>query len=313
MTIAGSDPGGGAGLQADLKTFAALNVYGFSVITAVIVQNSSRVGRVVPVNADIVLAQIETLLEERPPDALKIGALATAANVIAVASAIRASHLPPPVIDPVLLSTSGARLLDSAGEKALRAELIPLARLVTPNIPEAEALTGISIDGPGAMRAAARALHRAGAHSVVIKGGHPFAGTGDTALNARVTDLFFDGRKFVELTSPRISFFNIGRTTDARVAREMSEANAGLVTVIEKTHARIAGDSRDRRAGLATAIEISVHGTGCAFSAAIAAHLARGAHLETAVRHAKTFVTRALRQSFVLGSGRPLLDHFARR
>ena len=225
MTIAGSDPGGGAGLQADLKTFAALEVYGFSVITAVIAQNSSRVTRVVPVSANVVVAQIETLLAERPPDALKTGALATAANVIAVARALRASGLPAPVVDPVLLSTSGTRLLDAAGEMALRAELIPLARLVTPNIPEAEALTGISIDGPRAMRAAARALHRAGAQAVVIKGGHPFSAGNTAASNARVTDLLFDGRKFVELTSPRIPFFNAGRTTHARVARRIERSD----------------------------------------------------------------------------------------
>ena len=283
MTVAGSDPGGGAGLQADLKTFAALKVYGFSVITAVIAQNSSHVARVAPVDADLVAAQIETLIAERAPDALKTGALASAPIVAAVARAIRASRLPAPVVDPVLLSTSGARLLDSAGEKALRAELIPLARMLTPNIPEAEALTGITIDGPDAMRAAARALRRAGASAVVIKGGHGFSGTRNNAASARATDLFFDGRQFVELTAPRI--YNRGRL--ARRGEIPGNASAGRSTAIE------------------------THGTGCAFSAAIAAYLARGADLETAVRRAKTFVTRAIRHGFVLGVGRPLLDHFA--
>src|SRR5207245_8677163 len=187
-----------------------------SVIPAFIARSSSRVTCVVPLNAEVVAAQIDTLLAERPPDALKIGVLATATNVVAVARAIRTSRLLAPVVDPVLISTSGTRLLDSAGERALRAQLMPLARIVTPNIPEAEALTGISIDGPGPMRAAARALHRAGADAVVIKGGHSFSGAGNAASNARVTDLFFDGHRFVELTSPRIPFSNPGRTTPAR-------------------------------------------------------------------------------------------------
>ena len=264
MTIAGSDPGGGAGLQADLKTFAAHRVYGFSVITAVIAQNSVHVARVAPVAAAMVAEQIATLAAERMPDALKTGALANAEIVQVVAQAIHDFELPPPVVDPVLISSSGARLLDDDGEHALRSLLMPLARVITPNIPEAEALSGLAIDGPSAMRAAARALRKLGTRAVVIKGGHRFAQANDATASIAI-DLLYDGRRFTEFTAQRI-----------------------------------VGDG--------------AHGTGCAFSAAIAARLARGDDLEAAVRGAKAFVIRALRARFVLGKhSRPLLDHFARR
>jgi hydroxymethylpyrimidine/phosphomethylpyrimidine kinase len=267
MTIAGSDPGGGAGLQADLKTFAAHGVHGYSVITAVIAQNSANVTRVEPVGAAMVTEQIVTLAAERRPDALKTGALANGEVVRAVARSIRELGLPAPVVDPVLISSSGTRLLDDAGEHALRSLLIPLARVITPNIPEAEALTGVAIDGPAAMRAAARALRRLGARAVVIKGGHSFSGGDrhDRVDRRRVIDLLFDGRAFTEVAT-----------------------------------ARIAGEG--------------AHGTGCAFSAAIAAGLALGDDLEAAVRRAQAFVARALRARFILGEhGRAQLDHLAQR
>ncbi|MGH7933617.1 MAG: bifunctional hydroxymethylpyrimidine kinase/phosphomethylpyrimidine kinase, partial [Candidatus Binataceae bacterium] len=187
LTIAGSDPSGGAGLQADLKTFAALGVYGYSVITAVIAQNSARVERVDAVAAGMVAAQIRTLAMERQPGALKTGALANAAVVGAVANAIRELKLPAPVVDPVLISSSGTRLLERTGERALKERLLPLALVVTPNLPEAEALAGIAIDGMAAMRAAARAICAAtGVRAVVIKGGHALeAGTRDAAMGTR--------------------------------------------------------------------------------------------------------------------------------
>ncbi|HKV53606.1 MAG TPA: bifunctional hydroxymethylpyrimidine kinase/phosphomethylpyrimidine kinase [Candidatus Binataceae bacterium] len=263
MTIAGSDPGGGAGLQADLKTFAALGVYGFSVITAVIAQNSARVTRVAPVDAGLVEAQIETLVAERMPDAIKIGALGSAAIAEAVARAILGLRLTAPVVDPVMLSSSGAILLEPAGERVLRTAIIPLARLVTPNIPEAQVLSGIKIDGRAAIRAAARAIRKNGARAVLIKGGHLPEGMADRDEERRVTDLLFDGRRFVEFTAPRI-----------------------------------AGGA--------------VHGTGCALSAAIAAWLARGVELETAIARARQFINRSLKNAFVLGAGRRLLDHFAK-
>ena len=261
MTIAGSDPSGGAGLQADLKTFAALRVYGFSVITAVIAQNSARVSQMQAVQPEMVAAQLETIVAERRPDALKIGVLASAAITKAVANGVEALKLPAPVLDPVLVSSSGAHLLEPAAVRIMCGQLIPRCAIVTPNIPEAEVLSGIEIDGPMAMRSAARKIRKLGARAVLIKGGHgPATATG--GRRAKVVDLFFDGRRYIEMAAVRIP----GK---------------------------------------------GAHGTGCALSAAIAAWLARGIEMETAVLRAKRFVTNALKNMFVLGNGRSLLDHFA--
>jgi hydroxymethylpyrimidine/phosphomethylpyrimidine kinase len=210
LTIAGSDPGGGAGIQADLKTFAALGVYGYSAITSVIAQNSSIVNRVAPVDAAMVAAQIETLAAERRPDSLKTGALGTAAVVEAVAEAIARLDLPAPVVDPVLISTAGTRLLDPAGERALIKHLLPIARIVTPNLAEAQALSGIDGSSPAAIGAMARALGKAGARAVLVKGGHLGGHLGAhlgrfSKSPEQSIDLFYDGREFVELRAARIS------------------------------------------------------------------------------------------------------------
>src|ERR1700733_5069788 len=150
LTIAGSDPSGGGGIQADLKTFAALEVYGLSAITAVIAQNSSNVFRVAPTSPSMVAAQIEAVALEGKPNALKIGALGTASIVRAVATSLVAHKLAAPVVDPVLISSSGSRLLSRAGERALIEHILPRARVITPNVPEAQMLTGIEIKSPTA-------------------------------------------------------------------------------------------------------------------------------------------------------------------
>ena len=261
MTIAGSDPSGGAGMQADLKTFAALKVYGLSVITAVIAQNSARVSRVQAVEPGMVAAQLETIVAERMPDGLKIGALASAEVAKSVAKSVESLGLPAPVLDPVLVASSGTRLLEPAAERILRTQLIPLAAVVTPNIPEAEVLSEIEIDGLAAMRRAAQALHKLGPRAVLIKGGH-WPAMLDDGHRSKMVDLFFDGRRYIEFVA-----------------------------------ARIPGEG--------------AHGTGCALSAAIAAWLARGTDLETAISRAKRFMTRALRNPLMLGNGRCMLDHFA--
>ena len=205
LTIAGSDPGGGAGIQADLKTFAALGVYGYSAITSVIAQNSSTVNRVAPVDAAMIAAQIETLAAECRPDALKTGALGTAAVVEAVVDAIARLDLPAPVVDPVLISTAGTRLLDQVGERALIEHLLPIARIVTPNLAEAQALSGIDGSSPAAIRAMARAMGKAGARAVLVKGGHPGTHLGQSSKSPEQSiDLFYDGREFVELRAARI-------------------------------------------------------------------------------------------------------------
>jgi hydroxymethylpyrimidine/phosphomethylpyrimidine kinase len=256
LTIAGSDPGGGAGIQADLKTFAALGVYGFSAITEVIAQNSSRVLRTAALNPSMVAAQIEAVAIERKPNAIKIGALGTASIVKAVAASIVEHKLAAPVVDPVLISSSGTRLLSKAGARPLVEHLLPRARIITPNIPEAQMLTGIEIKSEADLHEAARRFVRMGARAVVIKGGH-------LGADSDAIDLLYDGRSFISLKAERIA--------------------------------------------------IDAHGTGCAFSAAIAAYLARGRDLESAVRVAKQFVTAALIANFRFGKGRPLLDHFATR
>ena len=194
LTIAGSDPGGGAGLQADMKTFAALGVYGYSVITEVIAQNSFRVADVEDVSPEMVDAQLDTLALECTPRAVKTGAMANAAIVKAVARAIERLKLPAPVVDPVIVSSSGALLMGPKGERAIRKRLIPIARIVTPNIAEAEVLSRIRIDSDAAIREAAIKIIKLGARAVVIKGGH-------RKDNRYATDLFHDGRRFIELKS----------------------------------------------------------------------------------------------------------------
>jgi hydroxymethylpyrimidine/phosphomethylpyrimidine kinase len=227
LTIAGSDPGGGAGIQADLKTFAALGVYGVSAITAITVQNTLGVEAVAPLTADLVTAQIEALAGDLSIDATKIGMLATAAIVEAVVAAIAELELPLVVVDPVLVSTSGERLLDTDGVQAMINELFPRARVVTPNLPEAEALSGRRIASAEDAREAARTIHEMGASAVIITGGHGTAqGSGQRAEGAgqEVLDLLFDGHAFHEFRAPRVD----GRHTHGTGCTFASAVAAGL-------------------------------------------------------------------------------------
>ena len=208
LTIAGSDSSGGAGIQADLKTFAAFGLYGASAITAITVQSTKGVEAVAPLAADLVTAQIEAVAGDLALHATKIGMLATAAIVEAVAAAIEELELPLVVLDPVLVSTSGERLLDPDGVQTLCMELMPLARVVTPNIPEAEALSGRTIGSAQQAREAARRIHDMGAASVIVTGGHA-VWDGDTGPRAegagpQIIDLLFDGRVFHEFRTARI-------------------------------------------------------------------------------------------------------------
>ena len=200
LTIAGSDSSGGAGIQADLKTFAAFGVYGASAITAITAQSTKGIEAGVPLSADLVTAQIEAVAGDLTIHATKVGMLANAAIVEAVAAAIAGLDLPLVVVDPVLVSSSGERLLDEDGVRALCAELLPRARVVTPNIPEAEALTGRRIQSPDDAREAARRIHDMGAAAVIITGGH---GLSDHAEGS-VVDLLFDGHAFHEFRVPRV-------------------------------------------------------------------------------------------------------------
>jgi hydroxymethylpyrimidine/phosphomethylpyrimidine kinase len=196
LTIAGSDPGGGAGIQADLKTFAAFGVYGVSAITAVTAQNTLGVDAVAPLSADFVTAQIEAIAGDVGVHATKVGMLATAAIVEAVAAAIEDLDLPLVVVDPVLVSSSGERLLDADGVQALFTELLPRARVVTPNLPEAEALSGRRVRSDEDAREAARRIREMGPRAVIITGGH---GSGSD-----VVDVLLDEDTFHEFRIQRV-------------------------------------------------------------------------------------------------------------
>jgi hydroxymethylpyrimidine/phosphomethylpyrimidine kinase len=255
LTIAGSDSGGGAGIQADLKTFAAHGVYGMSTITAVTAQNTVGVTMVETMTPAMVTAQIDAVVTDFRPRATKIGMLATMAIVDAVADALLRHRLPHVVLDTVMIAKSRARLLDDDAIAAIVGRLLPLAAIVTPNVPEAEALTGLRIASIGDLHRAAMRLGELGARAVLAKGGHL-----DVSGGLAIDVLWYDG-KAVELTAERI-------------------------------------DTRH------------THGTGCTLSAAIAARLALGHHLEDAARGAKAYVTRAIAEAPGLGAGHGPLQHF---
>jgi hydroxymethylpyrimidine/phosphomethylpyrimidine kinase len=251
LTIAGSDSGAGAGIQADLKTFAALGVYGLSALTAVTAQNTLGVRAVQDIAPEIVAAQINAVMEDIGADAAKTGMLSSPAIIERVAARIRHWQLRV-VVDPVMVAKGGDPLLQPEAVDTLRTMLLPLAEVVTPNLPEAEVLTGRTLVTLDDMRAAARAIHALGARHVVVKGGH---------RAAEPVDVYFDGERFVELRAARI----------------------------ETPH---------------------THGTGCTFSAAIAALLARGLSVEDAVRGAKEYITEAIRHAPGLGHGHGPVGHF---
>jgi hydroxymethylpyrimidine/phosphomethylpyrimidine kinase len=197
LTIAGSDSGGGAGIQADLKTFAALGVHGTSAITCVTAQNPRGLRAVGACRPELVRAQLAAVFAELPPAAVKTGMLFSRANIGAVADFFRGRGRPPLVVDPVMVATSGAALLQRAARNALRRQLLPLAALVTPNLPEAEALTGLQITDVEAMRRAARQLRRQLGCAVLLKGGH-------LPDSREAVDIFYDGRAELLLTAPFI-------------------------------------------------------------------------------------------------------------
>jgi hydroxymethylpyrimidine/phosphomethylpyrimidine kinase len=199
MTIAGSDSGGGAGIQADLKTFAALGVYGTSTLTAITAQNTVGVTAIHEIPADIIAAQIEAVLTDIGADAVKTGMLSSSAIIEVVVSTLNRHHITALVVDPVMVAKSGDRLLREEAIEALRTRLVPLAAVVTPNIPEAEALTGMKITTDADVRSVAQQIVSMGAHAVVVKGGH---------RDGPATDVLYDGSRFREFTTPRIDTKN---------------------------------------------------------------------------------------------------------
>jgi len=252
LTIAGSDSGGGAGIQADLKTFSAFRVFGMSVITAVTAQNSLGVQGVENLPPAFVAQQLRSVLEDFGADAAKCGMLSTAPIIEAGAAGLTERRIEKQVVDPVMGAKSGDRLLEPEARAALADRILPLALLVTPNLPEAEVLAGMRVAEPEDMEEAARRIHTMGPRYVLVKGGH---------LKGDATDLLWNGRDFTRFSTPRI-------------------------------------DSQN------------THGTGCTFAAAIVAGLARGQALGDAIRSAKAYVTRAIREGFQAGRGVGQLRHF---
>jgi hydroxymethylpyrimidine/phosphomethylpyrimidine kinase len=251
LTIAGSDSGGGAGIQADLKTFAALGVYGLSALTAITVQNTRGVYAAQELSPELVEGQIDTVLEDIGADAAKTGMLSSSDVIKVVAKCILKWKLRL-VVDPVMVAKGGELLLQSEAVTTLCTELLPLAEVVTPNLYEAEVLTGQQIKTQDDMRAAAQAISLLGPRHVIVKGGHRIADP---------VDVYFDGERFTELRADRISTRH-------------------------------------------------THGTGCTFSAAIAAFMAQGLPMDVAVASAKNYITEAIRHAPGIGSGHGPVEHF---
>lgn len=229
LTIAGSDPSGGAGIQADLKTFSALGVYGASAITALTVQNTQGVTAIHSVPPDFVQAQIEAVCSDLAVDAIKLGMLGNEAMIIAVAEALRTWQGPPVILDPVMVAGSGAPLLDEGAEFALRSHLISLADIITPNLPEAARLLGAGIaSDENMMLSQGELLLTLGAKAVLIKGGH---GEGSDSV-----DFFLDGKNIVRLAANRLQTKNThgtGCTLASAIAAYMARG-ANLLDAVQQ-------------------------------------------------------------------------------
>jgi hydroxymethylpyrimidine/phosphomethylpyrimidine kinase len=229
LTIAGSDSGGAAGLQADLKTFTALKVYGMSVITAVTAQNSVRVAAVHFLPAEFVAAQLNAVLSDYGADAAKTGFIGRVDLIETIATRLAAYDLPFLVVDPVLVNHRGEAMFGPAVTQAYQKHLLPLAWLVTPNRHEAALLAGMEVTSPAELETAARALHHLGPRFVLIKGGRD----GDD-----VVDLLFDGEQFTWLRSPWLDTNNThgsGDTLSAAIAAYLAQGVA-TVTAIQQAH-----------------------------------------------------------------------------
>ena len=204
LTIAGSDSSGGAGIQADLKTFAAQAVYGCSVITAITAQNTMGVFDIYPLPPIIVEKQLEAVLSDIRPDVIKMGMMANSSIIHSVASTLRRFPKKPLVLDPVMAAKSGDLLLEREAVQSLRDNLFSLTAILTPNLPEAEYLIGNPIKSEENMREAARKILEMGVASVLIKGGHAFQESSQAAITQVVVDLFYDGKEMREIKGPRI-------------------------------------------------------------------------------------------------------------
>lgn len=255
LTIAGSDSGGGAGIQADLKTFQELGVFGMSALTAVTAQNTLGVQAVFPMTADAISQQICSIGEDMGTDAIKTGMLFSAEIIHAVSNEIIRYGWENVVVDPVMIAKGGASLLQTEAVTALKEYLLPLSFVVTPNIPEAEVLVGMTITTLEDKKEAAKRLIDMGTKHVILKGGHDEQTT-------ESMDILYDGRDFQYFTSKRVLTKN-------------------------------------------------THGTGCTFSAAIAAGLANGLSIQHAAALAKEFIQAAIENDLGIGSGHGPTNHWA--
>src|SRR5271167_3886165 len=253
LTIAGFDPSAGAGITADLKTFAAHGCYGVAAITAITVQNTQGVDDVHPVETHVLKECLRALLADTSVKAVKVGMLATHANAAAIHEVLEANASLPSVLDPLVRSTSGYDLIDPRGLEFVRDHLLGRATVITPNLHEAAALTGMNVQSLEGMKAAAQKLLELGARAVVVTGGHL----------ERPIDVFADGSCLQTFAGDRVKPENI-------------------------------------------------HGAGCTFSSAIAAHLGLGRQLAEAIVLAKAYVTEAIKKAYPVGSGRVPLNHFYR-
>ena len=262
LTIAGFDPSGGAGVLADVRTFAALGLRASAAITSVTFQNSNKVSGAIHQSAESVRAQVESLLEGFTVVCAKTGMLPKREVVMEVARLFRETDLPAPVVDPVLVASSGYPLMEADALAALTDQLLPLARVVTPNLPEAERLTGIVIESESDMRCAAAMIRELGARAVLVKGGH----LGRQKAGGR-------RQKAEDVQTDEIT----GHSDEAIDVLD----DEGKVTVFRAK--RIEG--------------AELHGSGCILSAAIAAGLGKGLTLEESVEAGKSFVLELLRNS----------------
>jgi len=225
LTVAGSDSGGGAGIQADLKTIALLGGFGMSAVTALTAQNTLGVKGIHEVPADFVEQQMEAVISDIGVDAMKTGMLTNSAIVLAVCQKVRKYLISKLVVDPVIFAKNGARLLSREAEEILKKELLPLARVITPNLPESEALTRCKTRGLKGMREAAVQIHKMGAKNVLIKGGH---------LSGAPVDVFCDGREVTDLRGGRIhttQTHGTGCTISAAIAVELAKGSSPLEAV----------------------------------------------------------------------------------
>jgi len=253
LSIAGSDPGGGAGIQGDIKAISANGAYALSVVTSVTSQNTQKVVTTFDLPLRVIESQVIAIFDDFSVSAVKTGMLSSKAIVKRVALLLRRLHLRNLIVDPVMLSKSTYPLLQEDALSVLKSELIPLAALVTPNILEAERLANIKIDGISGAEEAARRIHAIGCGAVLVKGGH--------LLEALGCDILYDGNRTTRFTGD----------------------------FIETPH---------------------THGTGCAYSAAIAAHLARGKSLVEAIGCAKDYVIETIRHAHPMGHGAGPVNHF---